>query len=94
MVDGGDAAGLAHRSPFAPVREPLSWRLHRMLAEWIAVESGPGRRLPLLPVAFVLFATAASALTWAAAAVLYRLIERPALRLKRYFPGAGMLRTR
>lgn len=45
-------------------------------------------------LAFVLFATAASALTWAAAAVMYRLVERPALRLKRYFPGAGMLRRR
>lgn len=49
---------------------------------------------PGLPhtLAFLLFAAAAVALTWAVAAVLYRLVERPALRLKRYFPG--MLRTR
>jgi peptidoglycan/LPS O-acetylase OafA/YrhL len=42
---------------------------------------------PGLPqwLAFVLFATTAGLLTWAAAAAMYRLVERPALRLKRYF---------
>ena len=44
--------------------------------------------------AFVLFALCAIALTWVTAAVMYRLVERPALRLKQYFPGAGMLRPR
>jgi peptidoglycan/LPS O-acetylase OafA/YrhL len=53
---------------------------------------------PGLPhaLAFVLFSLCAVALTWAAAAVLYRVVERPALRLKRHFagPAPAMLRDR
>jgi peptidoglycan/LPS O-acetylase OafA/YrhL len=48
---------------------------------------------PGLPhtLAFVLFSVCAVALTWGAAAAMYKLVEQPALRLKRYFPGAGRL---
>jgi peptidoglycan/LPS O-acetylase OafA/YrhL len=65
--------------------------LHFQALDVVRALAPPG--IPPIP-AFVLFSIAAIALTWAAAAVMYRLVERPALRLKRLFAGAGRLRGR
>lgn len=65
--------------------------LHFQALDVVRALAPPG--IPPIP-AFVLFSIAAIVLTWMAAAVLYRLVERPALRLKRHFDGAGRLRGR
>lgn len=65
--------------------------LHFQALDIVRALAPPG----ISPIAaFLLFSIAAIALTWAAAAVMYRLVERPALRLKRLFAGAGRLRGR
>jgi peptidoglycan/LPS O-acetylase OafA/YrhL len=65
--------------------------LHFQALDVVRALAPPG--LPHV-LAFLLFSLCATALTWGVAAVMYRLVERPALRLKRYFTGAGMLPDR
>ena len=65
--------------------------LHFQALDVVRALAPPG--IPPIP-AFVLFSIAAIALTWTVAAVMYRVVERPAMRLKRLFAGAGRLRGR
>jgi peptidoglycan/LPS O-acetylase OafA/YrhL len=59
--------------------------LHFQALDVVRALAPPG--LPQV-LAFALFAVCTIALTWAAAAVMYRLVEQPALRLKRHFAGS------